>query len=178
MSTPVRRVADALRLELLSRSNLKILLGVAVVGVLGVAGGFQAADSEVPRTPLIDAPSPITAGPVDIVIHGTGHVEDFFGGEIETVDLTVTTTAPRPVDALALAEILRWEGQEQSTYATTLRTEGSPVGTLNPGVPVDISVQLPDGEAVLVLNAVTWRESNLDGSMRWFDPTPVAEVVL
>ncbi|MDO5668755.1 MAG: hypothetical protein Q4G50_02000 [Corynebacterium sp.] len=178
MSTPVRRVADALRADLLSRSNLKILAGLALVGVLGLFGGFQAADSDTPRYPLIDAPSPITAAPVDVVVHGTGPITDFFGGEIDTVNLTVTNAGTRPVDALTLGQILGWEGQEESTFATTLRTDGSSVGVLNPGVPVDISVQLPDGAAVLVINSMTWRASNLDGSMQFFDPTPVAEVVL
>ncbi|GAB3690422.1 hypothetical protein GCM10027595_00800 [Corynebacterium nasicanis] len=173
-------MADALRSDLLTRSNLQILAGVAVVGVLGAFGGFQPAASEVPRVALADTPSPVSAGPVDIVVHGTGPIHDFFGGEILTLNLTVTNTGSRPVDAFALSDILRWEGQEQSTYTTTLRTDSNSVGILNPGVPVDISVQLPedDPDPVLVLNSMTWRVSRLDGSEGFFDPAPVMEVVL
>ncbi len=187
MSTPapqspgaVRKVADALRSELLTRSNLRLLVGVAAVGVLGLFGGFGPAASEIPRHALSDViGEPVTADPVEVVLTGTGTTSDLVGDEFATVEMTVTNTGSRPVDGFALAQILGWEGQEESTYATTQRAGGSSAGTLNPGVPVDISLIIPEGpDPVLVLNSVTWRVSTLDGSERFFDPSPVAEVTL
>lgn len=187
MSTPapqppgaVRKVADALRSELLTRANLRLLVGVAAVGVLGLFGGFAPVESKTPRHALTEVlGNPVTADPVEVLLTGTGTTRDLVGDEFDTVEMTVTNTGSRPVDAFALAQILAWQGQEESTYATTQRAGGSSTGTLNPGVPVDISLIIPEGpDPVLVLNSVTWRVSTLDGSERFFDPAPVAEVAL
>lgn len=176
----VRKVADALRTELLTRANLRLLLGVAAVGVLGLFGGFDAVDSDTPRHALTDVVGePLTADPVEVVLTGTGTTLKLVGEEFPTLEMTVTNTGTRPVDGFALARILDWQGQEESTYATTQRPDGSSAGTLNPGVPVDLALIVPAGpDPVLVLNSVTWRVSNLDGSEQFFDPVPVAEVTL
>ncbi|NLT57205.1 MAG: hypothetical protein GXX79_22120 [Actinomycetales bacterium] len=180
MSTPVgpvRTLASSLASDLFSRGNLRLLAGVAVVGVLGLIGGFDAAESEVPRVPLAEAQGQtFVTEPAEVVVHGLSTRTDGLTDEVtEVMELTVTNTGPRPLDSFGLSQILAWTGDGDSTFATTKRADGNPLGALNPGVPVDLVIDAPAGEN-LILSSVTWRASTLDGSYRHFDPVPVVEV--
>lgn len=174
---PVRKVVTALGKDLLTRANLKILLGALLVAVLGLFGGFDAAEEESNQVALAEAGT-VEASPVRVEFHGMGEGESLLGESRPTVDMTVINTSPRPVTPLDLGTLFHWEELDESTYPLLARTGQASLGTLNPGVPVDVSLQVPEGAGVLLVRSMTWRESRLDGSDGFFDPVTVVEVEL
>ncbi|AKK09339.1 hypothetical protein HCH15_03790 [Corynebacterium testudinoris] len=166
MTNSAMKVAQALKGDLFTRENLLLVGAAATVGVLGIFGGFAAAEPEVERAELASIiGEPVAASPVEVTVLGT---------EDGMLRVRALNTGVRPVQSLTLGNIIEFPGAENSTYASMTRDDGFPVRTLNPGVPVDILI--PVAGDSLAINSMTWRQSRLDGSMQWFDPTPVMEV--
>lgn len=165
-SDGARRVGGALREELLTRTNVTVVGLLAVVGVLGLIGGFApAAEDEPPRLSL-------PAGPVDVgdaEITVTGVTDGVLSGEI-------LVTGERSIESTDAQNYFSAPGLEP--FGVFLDRPGAWQPVYSPGVATPFEITLPEPAGEITLNSQVYRESNLDGSMRYFDRTPVAVVEL
>lgn len=161
-----RRVAGALREELLTRTNITVVGLLAVVGILGLIGGFApAAEDEPPR---LSAPTgPVDVGDAEITVSGVS--DGVLSGEI-------LVTGERAIEATDAQNYFKAPGLEP--YGTFLDRPGAWRPVYSPGVATPFEITLPEPTGEITLNSQVYRESSLDGSMRYFDQTPVAVVEL
>ncbi|MEJ6014297.1 hypothetical protein WG936_10675 [Corynebacterium sp. H127] len=167
---------------LLTRGNIALLMAVAVVGLLGLSGGFgQAAPSTLTKASAVDASGAYTPD-IDAKAYrvqvGRSRSVD---GKIE-VPMRITITGGQPMNgSWDLNNAFTLEGVEgYPTFERAADPFPRSVLTLSPGVTTEIVGVWPDspGEKTLVINSLIWRASSLDGSMQWLDPTPVAQVTV
>lgn len=155
-----------------------LALAAILVGILGLSGGFGAAEPAglTKLSAATGASNEVVAKPLTIRVGQPG-IKD---GQL-MVPLSVTLEADQPMSSLDLASALRIQETDAAAKFTRPATP-FPINVLNisPGVTTDIIATWPDspGPKTLEINSLTWRVSSLDGSQQWFDPTPVAEVVL
>ena len=182
-------LAKAVVSDLATRSNLGIAAGAAIVGLLGLGGGLDAAEPHA-IVSLSSALEPVTAAPFDINV-GRSYVAD--GARV--VELQMLNTSTRPVDVTSLNLMFSLEdptlpaAEQPQVYAHTVRLVESvpgqvPFGPLaypNPDVPIDVAVifdNAPEGATTLVIESLEYRTSFLDGTKQWFTKDRAAEVAL
>ncbi|WP_293773364.1 hypothetical protein [uncultured Corynebacterium sp.] len=187
--------------DLATRKNMALLAAAGVVGLLGLMGGFGAAEpvgvAQLDAAQLAGRPE-IDADPLTVWL---GAISEKDGARV--VEATLLNKDSQSMAALDLNQVFRIEnsarddGEEQPTIfpEITRRISGGSesdfgkVGLpviLGPGVPVDVTITFPDLDGTgapleadtLVITGQEYRESFLDGSDGWFSTDRMAEVSL
>ena len=192
--------------DLATRTNMTIIALLALVGITGLAGGFEAAEPEgfltvsapIGENPR-EAPVELEVEPFEIAIR-RAYEKD--GARV--VEMQVTNTASRPLPptdfmrGFALRNSGLPEDQQPDFLEKFYRLRGEPelpdgpIGDqiiLNPGVAVDVAMTFTDpldgsgsGAALaadtLFIESREYRASILDGTKQWLDGDTAAEVKL
>lgn len=183
---------------MLSPTRLLVLLGVVLIVPLGLIGGFDAVASS--ELPTAEPDTVIHVEPFDVTLTAARYGEELvpavYADEGITylfVAVVVTNTTALPVSSTILAEgfaltagdleLIPWTGTRNPRVYRTEDALSAKVYSPDVEVPsvvvwrVDSSVTLPD-QVTVTLNTHVWRESSLDGSPGWRDPTPSVTVDL
>lgn len=160
-----------------------LLAAVVLVGVLGLAGGYEeATPANLQQFSAVTSPITIAAKPVEVVVNPPVKKER----EVE-VALTVTARTDSSVVAYDLANMIELsDATGKKSRALFTRSKpgawGSTVSAISPDVPTQIVASWKTGDLdtsqplKLTVNSMTYRKSSLDGHMGWFDAEPAGEV--
>ena len=191
--------------DLATRTNVTLAALLAVVGLLGLAGGFQEAEplglvtADLPADGRAPAePVAVEATPLEIEVRRSYVVD---GARV--VEMRLENTADRPISAPRLLTAFKLQdsglpeaAQPKFGKINHRLTSPEPLKEVpfaglvaaNPGVPLDLAVIFTDpldggaGSAAeadtLVIWSLEYRTSILDGSKSWLLSDPVAEVTL
>ncbi|WP_095659192.1 hypothetical protein [Corynebacterium glaucum] len=192
--------------DLATRTNATIVALLALVGITGLAGGFEAAEPEgfvTVSAPLgenpLEPPVELEVEPFEITIR-RAYEKD--GARV--VEMQVTNTASRPLSPtdFMLGFALKNSGlpEDQQPDFDEAFHRLKEIGevpedmfgdqfSLNPAVPMDLAMIFSDpydgtanGQAleadILYIRSREYRTSILDGTKRWLDGETTAEVKL
>lgn len=200
--TPVRGFVKSAAGDLATRTNMTLLALLALAGVTGLLGGFDAAEPKgffTAAAPVVgEEPVQMKVAPLDVEIRRT-YVKD----GIRVIEMRVTNTTPvalGPFDLLKIFKLRNSElphDQRPEFLSKTFRITGNelPLDDFgeqihsNPDVPLDIALAFYDpldgsgpGQAAaadtLVLESYEFKKSILDGDTSWLPGDVVAEVSL
>lgn len=202
---PARGFAKSVAEDLATRTNATIAGLLVLVGVTGLAGGFEEAS---PAYVLATAPgeanplaSPVAveAGPLKMEIRNT-----YMRKHKRVVEMQVENTSPRPIPwtrfkfAFELLDSTAGKDQQPKTYRKVVRLGGDEAAedatfgsivSMNPGVPMDIALVFEDGVDsqqpgdaergdTMVISKLEYKASILDGAVSWLPYERIAEVKL
>lgn len=156
-----------------------LLLAAAIVGLLGLGGGFGEAEPlGLQRLSAANTGATLVETKPYTVEVGQGRSVN---GKFE-VPLTITVTGDHPMAAgWDLNRAIKLKDTKTAPRFVRAGEGGQQaVQTLSPGVSTKITAQWPDspGAKTLELYSLTWRKSSLDGSMQWLSPELIAKVEL
>lgn len=181
-----------------------VLFGTALaILVLGLFGGWDAADDAADQLPEATVGATTTAAPFDVTatrgrvfdeLPGVLYAEEGYRYLAVLMDVTNTTAAP--VNALTLAEAftldvpglrtMELNSGPQVIRPQVLRgVDGLGQRTFQPGLTTEIvlvwqqqvSAAVP-ATAAATISEHTWRRSTLDDGLDWRDPSPVATLTM
>ena len=200
----VARKRYALVSDLLTPQRLGLVLAVALLGLIGAVGGWDAIEGvEAPEVPRVEVGEPIKAHPFEITVRRARHFDALEGalyreeGQrylVVSLDVTLRNDVHVPgetlrdalhLDAPGLKMLALKSGPSPERPRLLRGLDALDARTYQPGLEVptiavwqqEVGAPIPD-EVTVTFDRQTWRASSLDGSMRWFDPTPVARVTL
>lgn len=188
--------------DILTPQRIGLLLGAALLAVVGIFGGWDAAGEAVEK-PVARVGDVVTADPFEFTVSRARFFDElappFYreeGYRYLVVSVDVTNTAPEYVDSFVLAgsATLDADGLRTIDLATgpkvleprVVRTADSlSERTFQPGLTnnvvlawqQDIGEAIPD-EVTVTFSQHTWRRSTMDESLGWRDPVPAARVTL
>ncbi len=194
----------ALVSDILTPQRIGLLLAVALLGVVALAGGWQAVEGvEGPETPKVAVGEKIVATPMEVTVRRARHFEELKpslpradGYRYLVVSLDLTLRHERYVSGVELAPAISLDAAGLKT--TPLRSgpkindpsllrglDGLPARTYQPGLATSTIVVWQQAltepiptEVTITFAKQTWRQSVLDGGWGWYDPAPVARVTL
>ncbi len=193
----------ALVADVFTPQRLLLVLALAGIGIASLFGGWDAVSAEEtaigvadPRTPVSAAPFEVSARRARVADSVTTVLrrEDGFRYLMVVADVTNTQDAHVDGSVLAQAAELDAPGLRTDLLSSGERTrrplvlrldDGLSQRTFQPGLTgAVILVWQQDARApipatvTMTLARHTQRLSSMDGSLGWFDPTPVAHVTL
>lgn len=189
--------------DILTPQRLLFLLTALTIFMLGLFGGWDAADVAADQVPEAKVGATVTAAPFDVTVTrgrmfhelpGVLYAEE--GYRYLAIVMDVTNTSAEPVDAFVLAEAvaldipglrtIELDSGPQVIRPNVLRgVDSLNQRTFQPGLTTNIVLvwqQLTSAAepatASVTFSAHTWRRSTLDGGLGWRDPSPVATLTL
>lgn len=194
----------ALVSDILTPQRLGLLLAVALLGIVALAGGWQAVEGvEAPETPKVAVGDKIAATPIEVSVRRARHFDELKpslprtdGYRYLVVSLDLTLRNDEFVSAYDLQRAIALDAP--GLKSTPLRSgpriddprllrglDGLDAKAFQPGLPTPtiavwqqaLTEPIP-AEVTVTFAQQTWRQSVLDGAWRWSDPSPVARVTL
>lgn len=184
--------------DLLTQSNLMLFGVAALLGLIGLVGGWDRVKATDTKLTRVEAKQTFAAEPFKLAFQEAFWYQNVPGlpvtgpdqrGVMVTVD--ITNTSPRPVSVVDMREVFRTDlpGQARMGRRADLRLLRSndllDLRTLQPGLltrVVLVWLQPVSRPVPRKLNVTTYRQtyrkSSLDGTMRYFDEKAAAVISL